>query len=159
MTFEESMHRRDSTGRFATKVGSEQPGSLDESEDGQSLSARTQGDELPDGVVSRTVNKTGVIHFLDAEGRLHNPDGPAVIYPDKATFWLVTGQEPRRNWDGWFETKEWCNHGQLHRIDGPAVVNGDGTVEYFVDGEELTAEEFSQHYPAIRTNQAREIRA
>lgn len=95
-------------------------------------------DDLPDGVVSRTVNRFGVIRYWDSENRLHNPAGPAFIRPDKATYWLVTGIDPSGISDWWFHQRKWYDHGRLHRIGGPAIEYGDGAVEYWVNGELTT---------------------
>lgn len=67
---------------------------------------------LPDGVAAQTVDGYGFIRFWDAQGRLHNPVGPAVRGPDKATFWLVTGRDPAMLPDWWFNQRAWFLHGQ-----------------------------------------------
>lgn len=69
--------------------------------------------ELPDGVADRTVNQNGVIEYRDAEGRFHRPDGPALIHPDKATYWLVTGKNPSEMPTGWFGYQAWLWHGRV----------------------------------------------
>lgn len=107
-------------------------------------------DELPEGVASRTINSYGVVDYWDTEGKLHNPDGPATIHPDKPTYRLVTGRDPSEIGDGWFHQQRWFFHGMLHRTDGPAVEWGDGSVEYWVNGESLTADEFHQRFTDSR---------
>lgn len=100
---------------------------------------------FPEGVASRTVNEYGVIQYRDAENRLHNPDGPAFIHPDKATYWLVTGRDPSEKKDQWFGYCSWWLHGKRHRTDGPAV-RDDGRYEFWVGGRELTENEFRHRY-------------
>lgn len=106
-------------------------------------------DDLPDGVASRKVNKLGVIEYRDAEGQFHCPDGPALICPDRATYWLVTGEDPYGMPDWWFTTREWWRHGKLHRTDGPAVDRVGCAVEYWVNGRRLTQKEFDQSFPGV----------
>jgi len=62
--------------------------------------------------------------YRDAQGRLHNPDGPA------ETFY---------NLDGTLSSEDWLTHGIPHRLDGPSetVCDDKGrTVKerYFIDG-------------------------
>lgn len=104
-------------------------------------------DDLPEGVASRYVGTDGVIHYRNAEHLVHNLDGPAIIHPNRATYWLVSGRDPcdMPNW--WFGQRRWCRHGKLHRTEGPAVEYGDGRVEYYVNGRQLTEDEFHQRYP------------
>lgn len=105
-------------------------------------------DVLPEGVSLRTVDSEGVIRFWDGQGMLHNPVGPAVIWPDKSTFWLVTGRDPDGVGEGWFNQRRWIRHGMLHRTDGPAIELSDGSHLFRVDGRELTENEFYQRFPA-----------
>jgi hypothetical protein len=51
--------------------------------------------------------------------------------------------------------KVWRNStGNLHRLDGPAYEGADGVREWWVNGEQLTKDQFDQHY-AVRAYQAR----
>lgn len=111
-------------------------------------SSEPPSDELPKGVMSRTVNGRGVIEYWDAKGEHHNPDGPAIIHPDKATYWLVTGRDPKEQGCEWFNYEMWCQHGNIHRTDGPAVLRGDGTCAYYVDGIQFSETWFHKQYPA-----------
>lgn len=119
----------------------------------------TASDALPDGVVSRTVYSDGVITFWDAQGRRHNPDGPAIINPDKFTFWLMTGLDPRVKVEGFFGYRHWYIHGRAHRTDGPACERRYGTSEFWVDGEFLSEERFYQLYPESLRSQPQDNRA
>ena len=51
-------------------------------------------------------------------GKFHNPDGPAIIYPSGS--------------------KAWYQNGCRHRTDGPAVERADGSKEYWINGKQLT---------------------
>lgn len=104
---------------------------------------------LPKGVTSRTVDGNGVIEYRDAQGKRHNPDGPAIINPDRATYWLVTGQDPNEMPDWWFNQQVWYRHGQIHRTDGPAAVNGDGKVAYWANGRKYTKQEFLNKFQGM----------
>lgn len=104
-------------------------------------------DILPEGVYSRTVDQDGITHYRDFDGQHHNPDGPAIITPDKATFWFLTGRDPNERPDSWFGNRGWQIHGTAHRIDGPAIERADGTGTYWVDGICLTEEEFRERFP------------
>lgn len=54
----------------------------------------------------------------NSDGKRHNIEGPAVVYPDGSyEYWL---------------------EGKLHNLNGPAVVRADGSTEYFVDGRSVT---------------------
>lgn len=111
-------------------------------------------DDLPEGVVNREVSSEGVVEYLDTENLWHNPDGPATIHPDKATYWLVTGQDPDEMPDWWFGARHWYFHGKLHRTDGPASEFGNGTCAYWVYDRQFTEDEFLQHYPSTHQNPA-----
>ncbi len=58
--------------------------------------------------------KYGTKYWVNAEGRLHRLDGPAVE-------WL--------NGD-----KQWWKKGNLHRIDGPAIERSDGYKYWWKNG-------------------------
>ena len=67
-------------------------------------------------------NEHGTITYHNADGKLHNPDGPAIVYADGR--------------------KEHCFNGKLHNPNGPAVVRPNGSKEYYINGKELTETEF-----------------
>lgn len=101
--------------------------------------ASPSSEDLPEGVASRIITWEGVIEYRDAQGRRHNPVGPAVVHPDRGTFWLITGRDPdevRADW--WFGYWAWWWHGHLHRANGPAVKWGNGKVEYRFNGQKTT---------------------
>jgi len=88
----------------------------------------------------------------NADGRRHNPDGPAHVERNDAGVvmregWYVDGQphnpdgpaHVERNDAGVVTSEEWYVDGQLHNPDGPAhVVHNDACVvtfeEWYVDG-------------------------
>lgn len=111
-------------------------------------------DVLPEGVASRTVDENGVIHYRDANVKHHNPDGPALICPDRATYWLITCRDPNFKPAWWFGYQVWLRHGRRHRTDGPAAIHGNGTVAFYVNGTVLTEMEFYQRYPEAQQNLA-----
>lgn len=59
-------------------------------------------------------DKNGDITCVDAEGRLHNPQGPAVI---------------TKNMRAWYQ------HGKQHRLNGPAIIYGNGDEVWYQNGE------------------------
>lgn len=60
------------------------------------------------------IRADGTKEWRDADGKLHRPDGPAVIWADG--------------------TEEYWLHGERHREDGPAVINPDGSEEHWING-------------------------
>lgn len=68
-----------------------------------------------DGVViTADVPRSGLVLWRDADGQLHNADGPA--------FYGFDGEEM------------WCHHGPKHRLDGPAHTDQFGVERFFVNG-------------------------
>jgi hypothetical protein len=63
----------------------------------------------------------GTVTYRNADGELHNPDGPAIIDADGEWHYI---------------------NGQLHNPNGPAVIYANGHKEYYINGEELTKAEF-----------------
>ena len=79
------------------------------------------------------------LEIRDEDGKLHNPDGPAIQY------WYDNGQEIRRVY--------WL-HGERHNPDGPAYQSwyGDGTQEYvayWLNGKQLTEAEFNKQKDTV----------
>jgi len=72
--------------------------------------------------VTAYTNSNGTIRYYNEYGDLHNPNGPAVIWPDG-------GQE------------YWIND-QLHNPHGPAIVWPDDSKAYYINGEELSEAKF-----------------
>ena len=67
-------------------------------------------------------SKNGAVTYRNANGQLHNPDGPAVVYSDGYKYYYINDQ--------------------LHNSDGPAVVYADGSKYHYINGELLTEAEF-----------------
>ena len=64
----------------------------------------------------------GTIRYRNADGKLHNPDGPAVVHTNGGkSYWI---------------------NDQRHNPDGPAIVSANGYKAYFVKGQPLTEAEF-----------------
>ena len=90
-------------------------------------------------------DENGTIMYFNADGDSHNPNGPAIIYPDGDKRYYINGKlhnpdGPAIVWpDGYKE--HWIN-GKRHNPHGPAVVFADGDRAYYIKGEELTEAEF-----------------
>jgi hypothetical protein len=90
-------------------------------------------------------SKRGTITYRNAEGKLHNPDGPAVIWHDGYTAHYINGK--RHNPHGPAVVRSNCYksywiHGKLHNPDGPAVIWHDGCIEHYINGKKLNEAEF-----------------
>ena len=86
----------------------------------------SSNDQYPDTFVDVTIDDDGYIYHKDANGELHNPYGPAVIWPNGR--------------------KEYFIHGKCHRTDGPAVIHPSGSKFYWVNDNLLSEEEFNKLY-------------
>ena len=58
------------------------------------------------------------MYHCDHGGLLHNPNGPAIIYPDGEQFWYINGKR--------------------HRENGPAAINSAGRQFWFINGYDIT---------------------
>jgi hypothetical protein len=67
-------------------------------------------------------DEDGTITYRNANGQLHNPDGPAIVCADGEWHYI---------------------NDQLHNPDGPAVIYANSHKEYYINGEELTEAEFT----------------
>ena len=67
-------------------------------------------------------SKRGTITYRNADGKLHNPDGPAAIYTDGGKAYYINGQ--------------------LHNPNGPALVYTNGHKGYYINGKPLTEVDF-----------------
>ena len=85
-----------------------------------------QEDKYPDNFVDVGMDNYGTIYYKDANGKYHNPYGPAVIHSNGTTYYYI--------------------HGKLHRTDGPAAIWPDGYKGYWVNGKELSEKEFNKLY-------------
>ena len=67
-------------------------------------------------------DEDGKITYRNADGELHNTDGPAVVHTNGGkSYWIK---------------------GQRHNPDGPAIISANGYKAYFVKGQPLTKAEF-----------------
>lgn len=83
------------------------------------------------------IDLAGRTEYRNADGNLHNPEGPAVINDDGAQIWFHNGLKHREDGPAFVNHKEqfyeyWV-HGYLHRIDGPARIHKTG-YEYWYYG-------------------------
>jgi hypothetical protein len=75
---------------------------------------------------------------VNARGKLHRTDGPALEYADGSEEWYLDGKRHRSDGpavecaDG---SKLWYLDGKLHRTDGPAVECADGSKFWYLDGK------------------------
>ena len=83
-----------------------------------------QEDKYPDNFVDVGIDEYGRIYHKDANGELHNPYGPAVIWSNGSKVYYI--------------------HGKLHRTDGPAVIDSNGYKAYYVNDKHLSEEEFNK---------------
>ena len=114
-------------------------------------------------------DENGTIRYFNADGELHNPNGPAVVWADGRKAYFINGElhNPdgpavvranghkeywvkgnRHNPNGpavvWADGyKAYCINGERHNPDGPAVVYPDGSKEYYINDKELTEAEFT----------------
>jgi hypothetical protein len=90
-------------------------------------------------------NSSGTISHYNADGELHNPNGPAVIYPDGDKWYYINGKRHNPNGpavvyaDG---SKAYYINGERHNPNGPAVIWASGVKWYYINGEELSEAEF-----------------
>jgi hypothetical protein len=87
----------------------------------------------------------GTVMHYNAEGWLHNPDGPAVVYVNGTQEHWINGELHNEDGpavadsDGY---KFYYINNKLHNPHGPAVIDPDGCAEFWIDNEELTEAEF-----------------
>ena len=81
---------------------------------------------------STPTNFTGIVEFSSGEkrwylnGKLHNDQGPAVVYPN--------GE------------KRWFLNGELHNDHGPGVIYPNGEKRWFLNGKEVDFQAFELYY-------------
>jgi hypothetical protein len=84
------------------------------------------------------------IRYRNAEGELHNPYGPAIVYADGHKEYRINGKLHNENGPAviWGHgNKEYWIDDHLHNPDGPAVI-WDGDKYYWINGNKLTKAEF-----------------
>lgn len=70
-------------------------------------------------------------------GEIHREDGPAVIFPGVAAWWVQHNVIHRTDGpavvfdDG---TEVWCQNGLLHREGGPAIITAQGNMGWWIEG-------------------------
>ena len=87
----------------------------------------------------------GTIRYRNADGKLHNPHGPAIACATGGKSYWINDQLHNPNgpaivWANGHK-EHWLN-GKRHNPNGPAVVFADGDKAYYIKGEELTEAEF-----------------
>ena len=83
-------------------------------------------------------DKDGTITYRNADGKLHNENGPAIVCTDGYKFYYINGELHNPHGpavvypDGY---KAYCMHGRLHNAHGPAVTCADGHKEHWINGQ------------------------
>jgi hypothetical protein len=94
--------------------------------------------------------KHGTVTYSKANGRLHNPNGPAMVGADGSKYHYINGQLHNPNGPAVIYAngdKLYYTNGQLHNENGPAVIYTNGGQEYWINGERLTKAEFKTWQP------------
>ncbi|GAA1753687.1 hypothetical protein [Nostocoides vanveenii] len=73
----------------------------------------------PTGGYVRVITNDHNTLYLDADGKSHRLDGPAITRQDRGSA-------------GWWK------HGRPHRFDGPAVVRENGSSEWWLEGAPMS---------------------
>ena len=68
-------------------------------------------------MAKRVYSRSGVVKWLDDEGRVHHEDGPAIVWPH-GTQW-------------------WYRHGGYHFAHGPADLYVDGSLVWYEKSRKL----------------------
>ena len=71
-------------------------------------------------------------YLIFKDGKLHNDNQPAIIYPD--------------------QSKEWFYKGYFHNLNGPAKINKDGKQEYWILNKNYSLESFKNISRKIKLN-------
>ena len=90
-------------------------------------------------------DEEGTITHCNADGELHNPDGPALVYADGDKWHYRNGRLHNENGPAIIEdngNKKYYINGKRHNPNGPAIVYADGHKEYWINNERLTEAEF-----------------
>lgn len=90
-------------------------------------------------------DECGAVKYYNSDGRIHNPNGPAVVYPDGNKAYYINGE--LHNPDGPAVIhpngyKEYFINGERHNANGPAIVGADGIKFYYIKGERLSETKF-----------------
>jgi hypothetical protein len=89
--------------------------------------------------------KRGTATYRNASGRLHNPNGPAMVGEDGHKEYWINNKLHNPNGPAIVyadDHKEYWVNGKLHNPNGPAIVYADGHKEYWINNERLTEAEF-----------------
>ena len=90
------------------------------------------------------VDEDGNKVYLNAKGKLHREDGPAIECADGDKFWYLNGKLHREDGpaiecaDG---SKSWWLNGKRHREDGPAIERTDGYKGWYLNDKKVTEED------------------
>lgn len=99
---------------------------------------------VPEPEPTLTVDDYGTKHWRNADGLLHNPDGPAVEWSNGSKEYYINDQLHRTDGPAVEHPngdKEYWVNGGLHRTDGPAVERPSGYKSYWVNGRPFDTEE------------------
>ena len=83
--------------------------------------------------------------FYYINGKLHNPDGPAIVWADGDKEHYINGERHNPHGPAFSDAdghkEHWIN-GQLHNPHGPAVIRANGRKSYYINGKRLTEAQF-----------------
>jgi hypothetical protein len=88
----------------------------------------------------------GTINYRNADGKRHNPNGPAIVFPNGYKAYWINGKRHNPHGpaivyaDG---SKEHYINNERHNPNGPAVVFADGRRAYYINDKRLTKAEFA----------------
>lgn len=91
------------------------------------------------------IRSDGTKEWLDASGRPHRVDGPAIIRPSGHMVWCQHGKMHRDDGpavefaNG---TTCWYKHDKRHRLNGPAIYSSRGDYEWWANNRQFTEDEF-----------------
>jgi hypothetical protein len=92
-------------------------------------------------------DEEGTTTYRNADGKLHNPDGPAVVGLNGEKEYWINGKLHNPNGPAAIYANGYRSHwihGKLHNSNGPAVIWGHGQhKEYYINGEKLNKAEFT----------------
>jgi len=92
-------------------------------------------------------NISGYKYLSFKDGKLHNDNGPAIVYSNGTQEWYKDGKCHRDNGPAIVYSngyKVWYKNGKYHREDGPALIYSNGDQYWYKDG--------IQFYPSTNTN-------
>jgi hypothetical protein len=88
----------------------------------------------------------GTIRYHNAEGQLHNENGPAIVFVDGYKAYWINGKLHNPNGPAVVYPnggKAYLINGERHNPNGPAIVRPNGSKAYYINDKKLTEVEFT----------------